>query len=428
LSFDPISPIDDRYYPESKELSRYFSERAVVAERVSLEISYLRLLQRLRIAPKAKVPRFEPSAEEVKEIESRVGHDVKAVELFIRRRLRFAGSSRLAPYVHLGLTSEDTNSLVFGRLLSFSLAEVMIPAYSRLALELSKLAVREASTSMLARTHGRPAVPSTFGKEIAVFAVRLAERIHRLRHSRPSAKLSGAVGTFASFQLMGKKDWPRIFRKFVEDLGLEYEEYSTQVVPWEANSDILHIIININQLMLGLARDLWTYQALDYIRFSRVGRVSSSTMPQKVNPVDLENGEGQAEVSNSLLTLIAYKLQTTRLQRDLSDSVVRRMTGQALAHSLVASKRLVSSLEELTVERETMSADLRRHPEVFAEAAQILARLRGDEKGYEKVMGSLKRGDISLLVDLPSATGGYLGLAPSLARDSQKTVLRLLRP
>ncbi|MDV3293506.1 MAG: hypothetical protein LYZ70_04485 [Nitrososphaerales archaeon] len=425
MNSDPISPIDDRYYDESRELSRYFSERAFVEERVEAELAYLRLLQRLGIAPKGKLPLFRDSFAGVKKIEKRVGHDVKAIELHIRGRLVAQGASRLAPYVHLGLTSEDTNSLAFARLLSMSLAEVMVPEFSSLAIELAKLAGREASTRMLARTHGRPAVPTTFGKELAVFAIRLAERVSLLRASTPSAKVSGAVGTYASFTLMRRADWPRLLRRFVEGMGLRYEEYSTQVVPWESNSDIMHYVININQLIIGLSRDLWTYQALDYIRFVRPGKVSSSTMPQKENPVDLENAEGQAEVSNSLLTLLAYKLQTTRLQRDLSDSVVRRMVGQALAHSLVASKRLLQSLRNMSVDRQAMADDLRKHPEVLAEAIQVMMRLRGDEKGYERVRKTVETGGFSRLGLYTREAGSYDGLAPTLAKGCLKAVRKL---
>jgi len=209
-------------------------------------------------------------------------------------------------------------------------------------------------------------------------------------------------------------------------MGVKYEPYSTQVVPWEANSDILHLVINLNQLMGGLARDLWTYQALDYIRFSRPGKVSSSTMPQKVNPVDLENAEGQAEVSNALLVLIAYKPETTRLQRDLSDSVVKRMTGQALAHSLIAAKRLRFSLGALSIDREEMERDLHNHPEVMAEAVQLMLRLKGDKRGYQRVKRSIESGKFATLGGYAAKAGAYLGDAPSLAKACPRRVRVLL--
>lgn len=426
MNSDPISPVDDRYYPEASELGRYFSERALVEERVVVELAYLRLLQRLGVAPRARIPKLKVSARAVKAIEGRVGHDVKAIELYLQDRLDASGASALSPFVHLGLTSEDTNSLAYARLLGRSLREVMIPAYSSLALALARIAGGEASTPMLARTHGRPALPTTFGKEMAVFAMRVAERVARLKPSRPSAKISGAAGTYASFSLMAKRDWQRALGNLVEKMGMRYEPYSSQVVPWEANSDILHYVINLNHLMAGLSRDLWVYQALGYLRFSRPGKVSSSTMPQKVNPVDLENAEGQAEVSNALLALLAYKPETTRLQRDLSDSVVKRMTGQALAHSLIASKRLMLSLGAMSIERDAMARDLDDHPEVMAEAVQISMRLNGDRRGYQKVKEAIEAGDFQSLRRYASEAGSYQGLAPRLAKECPRRVRALL--
>jgi adenylosuccinate lyase len=423
LSSDSISPIDGRYRKEAEPLAAYFSERALTAERVRVELAYLRLLVKLGVAPKTRVPSIEPSMEEVRRLEASLGHDVKAVEVYLRESLKRSGVKELAPFVHIGLTSEDTNSLAFALLLKGALDNVMIPAYSLLADHVARIARMEAATVMLARTHGRPAVPTTFGKEMAVFAVRIAERVHGLRPLKPMAKFSGAVGTYASFYLLGDRDWPKELASFVGRLGVESPSYSTQVVPGERVSDILHRIININQLMLSLSRDLWLYQTLDYVRFARPGKVSSSTMPQKENPVDLENAEGQVEVSNSLLTLLAYRLQITRMQRDLSDSVIRRMLGQGLAHSLVAARRLMASLEAMKVDRLAMAQDLERHPEAYAEGVQISMRLKGDERGYEKVKAALDRG-ASISSRRPK--GPYLGRAKSLAAECPAVVKRLL--
>jgi adenylosuccinate lyase len=423
LSFDAISPIDGRYRAEAEPLSRYFSERALTQERVKVETAYLGLLVSLGVAPRVRVPTIEPDMKQIKRIEDKLGHDVKAVEVYLRDYLLRTGSRKLAPFVHLGLTSEDTNSLAFASLLERSLKEVMLPAYAALARDTAVIARTEASTAMAARTHGRPAVPTTFGKELSVFAVRLAERVNALRTLRPMAKFSGAVGTFASFKLMGRKDWPLELAKFVEGFGVDSAAYSTQVVPGERLSDILHHAITVNQLMLSLSRDLWLYQTMEFVHFARPGKVSSSTMPQKVNPVDLENAEGQVEISNALLTLLAYKVQVTRLQRDLSDSVVRRMLGQALAHSLVATSRLRASLASMRVDREEMATDLRSHPEVYAEMEQISRRLGGDERGYEKVKSAIDRGTFRARPRDP-----YLGYAVALAEACPDVVDSLLKP
>lgn len=423
MSYDSISPIDGRYRREAAPLDRYFSDRALMAARFKVEVSYLALLGRLGVAPRGRLPRIEPDMGALEELEGRLGHDVKAVEVYIRESLQKSGSPALAPFVHLGLTSEDTNSLAYAILLKSALDEVLVPAYSSMATDLSRLATREAASAMVARTHGRPAVPTTFGKEMAVFAVRLAERVSRLKGLVPMAKFSGAVGTYASFGLLADIDWPGELSRFVAGFGVESAAYSTQVVPGERLSDILHCVININQLMSSLSKDLWLYQTLDYVHFVRRGKVSSSTMPQKENPVDLENAEGQADISNSLLAMMAYRLQQTRLQRDLSDSVVRRMLGQALAHSLVACRRLEGSLASVRVERSTMADDLRGHPEVLAEREQILRRLAGDARGYEKVRASLAKGRF---VPEPGRDE-YLGRSVELARDCGRIVKETLR-
>ena len=423
MSYDAISPIDGRYRGEAAPLGRYFSDRALTSARVKVELEYLRFLVRQGVAPKGKVPRIEPDMKAIGELEAELGHDVKAVEVYIRESLLRSGAAPLAPFVHIGLTSEDTNSLAYALLLKSALREVLIPAYRSLATGIARLAEREASSPMLARTHGRPAVPTTFGREMAVFAVRVAERVSFLDGLTPMAKFSGAVGTFASFGLLGEADWPAKLARFVSSFGVEAADYSTQVVPGERLSDILHGVINVNQLISSLSKDLWMYQTLDYVRFVRPGKVSSSTMPQKENPVDIENAEGQADVANSLLVLIAYRLQQTRMQRDLSDSVVRRMMGQALAHSLVACKRLTASVSSVKADRSAMREDLIRHPEVLAEREQILRRLAGDVRGYEKVRASVGKGEF----DPGSDPTAYLGRSEALARGCGRRVRETLR-
>lgn len=424
MNYDSISPIDGRYRDEAEPLAQYMTERALAKERIRVELAYLSLLVKLGVAPNRRIPKLSLSMEKVKTLETELGHDVKAVEVFLRDSLKSAGVGELGPYVHLGLTSEDTNSLAFALLFRSALNKVMVPEYSSMATKLSVIAKQEARTVMLARTHGRPAIPTTFGKEMAVFAVRVAERVSLLRSMKPMAKFSGAVGTYASFSLMGRRDWRKTLGGFVSSMGVEAAPYSTQVVPGERLSDMLHYVMNINQLMVSLSRDLWLYQTLDYVHFARPGKVSSSTMPQKVNPVDVENAEGQAEISNSLLQLLAYRLQMTRMQRDLSDSVIRRMVGQALGHSLVACSRLISSLDSISVERAVMRRDLSDHPEVYAEAEQVSMRLKGDDRGYEKVKSLFEKGRFSPTL---KGAGAYLGAAPQMALECPKVVSGLLR-
>ncbi|MEM3804232.1 MAG: lyase family protein [Conexivisphaerales archaeon] len=257
---EAISPLDDRYFEEAKEVSRYLSESALIRARVRVEIEYIKLLMSIGIAPKVKLPKFEISVEKVKEIEKKVRHDVKAVELYLREELLKAGVKGLMPFVHLGLTSEDVNSIAYGIMIKSFIDDILLPEYKKVDFALADLAYREAGSIMPARTHGKLAVPTTFGKEMSVFAMRIAERIGKLSKIRPLAKCSGAVGTYASFRLMKDADWMPLLRNFVRHFGLDFAPYTTQIAPYERLSDIMHYIININQVLISLARDLWTDQ------------------------------------------------------------------------------------------------------------------------------------------------------------------------
>ncbi|WP_449461766.1 lyase family protein [Tardisphaera miroshnichenkoae] len=411
-SGDALSPVDGRYRAEVAPLRNLFSERSLFLERARVELLYLRDLVKsgaLEIEPQELDPEAlikvfpEDWYVQVKALEEKLGHDVKALEVWLRGFLEGRGYPRLAPLVHLGLTSDDTNNLAYGLLLKKALDE-MIGQYERLLAKLRDLAKNHAKDVMLARTHGVPAVPTTFGKEMGVFAWRLSERIEALKAIKPYGKLGGAVGNHNALCFLNEEfDWLSFSAKFVSSLGLRYAPLTKQVVPHEATSDVLHQIMLINHIMAELSRDLWTYNMLGLISFQRKG-VSSSTMPHKVNPVDLEDAEGQVDISNSLLSLLAYRLVSTRLQRDLSDSPIRRMMGQALAHSYLACGRVVRALEYMKVNSEFMVNEVRAHPEVLSEAVQVSLRATGDPLGYEEV-----HGNITNMEELKKRVGGELG-------------------
>jgi len=411
-SGDALSPVDGRYRAEVAPLRELFSERSLFLERARVELLYLRDLVKSgalnvepqELDPEALIKSFpEDWYVKVKLLEEELGHDVKALEVWLRGFLQERGYQRLAPLVHLGLTSDDTNNLAYGLLLKKALEEV-IGQYERLLYELRALAKKHAKDVMIARTHGVPAVPTTFGKEMGVFAWRLSERVEALRAIKPYGKLGGAVGNHnALYFLNADFDWLGFSAKFVSSLGLKYAPLTKQIVPHEATSDALHQIMLINHIMAELSRDLWTYNMLGLISFQRKG-ISSSTMPHKVNPVDLEDAEGQSDVSNSLLSLLAYRLVSTRLQRDLSDSPIRRMMGQALAHSYIACGRVIRALEYMKVNSEFMLSEVRAHPEVLSEAVQVSLRASGDPLGYEEV-----HDNISNLEELKKRVRGELG-------------------
>ncbi len=438
---DAISPIDGRYAKEVEELREIFSERGLFRERIFAELSYLDALCRERIFEGLPASIDVESLmelpngwyEEIKELEAKTGHDVKAVELWLRRYLKERGLGTLAPYVHIGLTSEDVNSIAYGRMVLKGI-NVLQGAYKELALTLAKMAEDFSQTRMLARTHGLPAVPTTFGKEVAVFAWRIAMELRELAKAKPYGKLSGAIGSYnALCHLKPDFDWAAFAERFIRRMGLAFAPAAKQTAPNEGMSTLLHHLILLNLTVQELARDLWLYNMLGLVKFER-RRVGSSTMPHKVNPVDLENAEGQVDVANALLKLLAYRTQT-RLQRDLSDSTVKRMIGQALAHSLIACKRLLKALREMSVDKEELLKELKEHPEVLSEAVQVSLRAQGDERGYERVFEGLER-----LKELSDEVKGdlgerlrnlrpedYVGMAPQIALRVAEEVRRMLK-
>jgi adenylosuccinate lyase len=406
LSSDAISPVDGRYYEEVKELAAPSGERELFYRRIYVELKYLEAL----LASNALGFKAELHADEVignigndwfsrvKELEAELGHDVKASEVFTRD---LAG--RFAPYVHLGLTSDDVNSIAIG-LIYLNVRKIIAGRFRDLVSELSEIARKEASTVMMARTHGVPAVPTTFGKEMATYAWRISQALSGMCSEQPYGKLSGAVGSYNSFCIINSEfDWVAFSRSFVESLGLRFPESSKQVAPYEGLSDSLHYLMQLNMIIVELARDLWMYNMLGLVRLERKG-VSSSTMPHKVNPVDLEDAEGQARISNQLLYLIAYEIIPTRLQRDLTDSTVRRNLWLGIAHSYIAAGRLIKSLKHMNVDRGKMLIEVSAHSEALSEAVQVALRAQGHEKGYEEVWQNIDR-----LEELKAGVTGELG-------------------
>lgn len=438
---DAISPVDGRYAKEVGELREIFSERGLFRERIFVELSYLAALCKdnvfeglpasIDIDPLMKLP--SGWYDEVKELEARTGHDVKAVELWLRKYLKERELELLVPYIHIGLTSEDVNSIAYGRMVLKGIC-VLQRAYRELALTLARMGEEFSQTRMLARTHGLPAIPTTFGKELAVFAWRVAVELKEMAKVKPYGKLSGAVGSYnALYHLRPDFDWLSFAKRFIEEMGLAFVPATKQITLNEGISSLLHHLILLNLTVQELARDLWLYNMLGLIKFERK-RIGSSTMPHKVNPVDLENAEGQVDVANALLRLLAYRTQT-RLQRDLSDSTVRRMLGQAIAHSLIACKRVLKALKELSVDEERMLDELKEHPEVLSEAVQVSLRAQGDERGYERVFEGLERLD-ELTGQVRGKLGerlkglkpeNYIGLAPKIAREVAEKVKEMLR-
>lgn len=400
-----LSPLDGRYARETEPLRHFFSEFAYLRNRVRIEIDYLIALSRNTNLVRAFTA-FEISflqslisdfsivdAHAIKTHENITRHDVKAIEYFLRDKLAATSLADVIAWLHFGLTSEDVNQTAQAIALHDSRDAVILPALEKIISQMSEFARQYKSTPMLARTHGQPAVPTTLGKEIAVFLARLKKQIAILRAHRFEAKLTGAVGNFNALATAAPQiDWQKFSADFIRGYDLEPNMMTTQLLPfdnWLRYFDALRLT---NSILLDFAQDLWRYISDDYFKLRAVaGEVGSSTMPQKINPIDFENAEGNLGIANALLEFYARKLPVSRLQRDLSDSTIRRTFGVALGHSLVAYANLAHGLDRIDANEEKLRADLETHWEIITEGAQTILRAAGMRDAYEQ-LGSLTRG------------------------------------
>jgi adenylosuccinate lyase len=397
-----LSPVDGRYAAAVAPLREYFSEGALIRERIRIEaLWFLQLTTaaspllraplpeavRLRAAELAQEPEQEAAAT-VKETERRINHDVKAVEYFVRSALEAAGAEpAVLELVHFGCTSEDINNLSYARLLRGARGSVLLPELSKLTATLRALADAHAELPMLARTHGQSASPTTFGKEIANVGARLVRAQQRLQSVEILGKWNGAVGNFnAHHAARPDLDWLQISREFVDSQQLRWNPYSTQIEPHDWIAEYCDACAAVNVILIDLCRDLWGYISLGYLRQrSDPSEVGSSTMPHKINPIDFENAEGNFGIANALLRFFADKLPISRWQRDLTDSTVLRNFGTALGHSFIGWKALQRGLGKLGPDRARMAQDLDGAYEVLGEAVQSVLRAAGVPDGYERL-------------------------------------------
>jgi adenylosuccinate lyase len=372
----------------------------------------------------------------VKTIESRINHDVKAVEYFVRDKLTAGGATPAQlELVHFGCTSEDINNLAYARMLRSARA-VLSGELEKVIEKLRGFAHEHAALAMLSRTHGQTASPTTLGKEFANVVARLRRARARLDNVEILAKRNGAVGNYnAQVAALPKVDWRKISAGFIESQGITWNEYSTQIEPHDWIGEFCDALAAINTVLIDFARDSWGYISLGYLRQRAVaGEVGSSTMPHKVNPIDFENAEGNLGVANALLHHFAAKLPISRWQRDLTDSTVLRNVGVALAHSLIAWNALQRGLGKIAADPKTIAHDIERAHEVLGEALQTALRAAGVPNGYE-LLKDFTRGTqvdatgLAAFIDklpLPAAERArlkalapqqYLGLAVEMARS-----------
>ncbi len=394
-----ISPIDGRYRGKCERLDEYFSEFALIRYRVRVEIEYFIALCEIPLPQLAAVnPDIFPElrsiyknftladAERIKSIESVTNHDVKAVEYFLKERWDALGLESFKEFIHFGLTSQDINNTSVPLSIKEALEQVYRPLLMELVEHLEARAEEWKDLPMLAKTHGQPASPTRLGKEIKVFSYRLRRQIALLDAVPVSGKFGGATGNFnAHLTAYPSIDWRDFAARFLNDrLGIEREEYTTQISNYDNMAAIFDALRRINTIILDLDKDMWQYISMEYFKQKiKAGEVGSSAMPHKVNPIDFENSEGNLGIANAVLDHLAMKLPVSRLQRDLTDSTVLRNIGVPLGHMMIALRSTLKGLNKLLLNEAAIARDLDNMWNVVAEGIQTILRREGYPKPYE---------------------------------------------
>jgi adenylosuccinate lyase len=394
-----ISPVDGRYRDKTENLSEYFSEWALIRYRVRVEIEYfiflcetLSPLQSFPIENEKENLRniyrnfSTDDAARVKAIEKITNHDVKAVEYFIKERFDSLSQQAYKEFIHFGLTSQDINNTAVPLMLKEAMETIYYPALQTMTDVLKKDAEAWEEIPMSAKTHGQPASPTRLGKEIRVFVYRMEEQVKLLKATPVSAKFGGATGNFNAHRVaFPTYDWHRLGNRFVgEYLGLEREEWTTQISNYDNLAALFDGLSRINTICIDMCRDFWQYISMDYFKQKiERGEVGSSAMPHKVNPIDFENAEGNLGMANALLRHLSGKLPISRLQRDLTDSTVLRNIGTPLAHTLIAFRSITKGLNKLLLNRQAIADELNHHWAVVAEAIQTILRRENYPQPYE---------------------------------------------
>ena len=403
-----VSPIDGRYFAQVQELRNIFSEYGLIKYRVFVEICWLEHLAEdsgIEELPKFSHTALESirsiredfclqDAERVKQIEASTNHDVKAVEYFIKEKFDTLDELKnCSQFIHFACTSEDINNLAHGLMLKEARDEVIIPILEAIEAKLIEMAHQYASTAIVARTHGQIASPTTLGKEMANVAYRLRRQIAQLKTLDILGKMNGAVGNFNAHNVAYSSiDWNASSEKFVTNLGLTFNPFTTQIEPHDYKAELFDVMARINTILIDFTRDIWGYISVGYFKQRiNAGEVGSSTMPHKVNPIDFENAEGNLGLGNAVLAHMSKKLPISRWQRDLTDSTVLRNMGVGIGYSLISYRSILKGVEKLDVDESRIRNDLEMSWEVLAEPIQTMMRRYGVPEAYEKLK-TLTRG------------------------------------
>ncbi|XP_047316234.1 adenylosuccinate lyase-like [Impatiens glandulifera] len=460
-SLTALSPLDGRYWNKVKQLAPYMSEYGLIRYRVLVEIKWL--LKLSQIPEVTEVPLFSDEAQsflqdlidrfsendalEIKNIEKVTNHDVKAVEYFLKQRCESNPEvAKVLEFFHFACTSEDINNLAHALMLKEALSVVMIPVIDELIKSICNLAKTNSRIPMLSRTHGQPASPTTLGKEMAIFAVRLCRERQELSKTKVMGKFAGAVGNYnAHISAYPEIQWPQVAQEFVESLGLTFNPYVTQIETHDYMAKLFHTMVQFNNILVDFDKDVWGYISLGYFKqITKAGEIGSSTMPHKVNPIDFENSEGNLGKANAVLSFLSTKLPISRWQRDLTDSTVLRNMGEGLGHSLLAYRSTLQGIGKLQVNEAKLFEDLNQTWEILAEPIQTVMRRYGVPEPYEKLK-ELTRGRVVTKerirefienLELPSVAKDnllkltphtYIGAAVELAENVDDEVSSLMK-
>lgn len=447
-----ISPIDGRYANKIDDLRLIFSEFGLMRFRVLVELRWLETLaahpditeikalsdNALNFLNQIYENFSEEDAKRIKDIESTTNHDVKAVEYFIKEKINHNEELKnVSEFIHFACTSEDINNLAYALMLREVRNQILLPLMDNIIQWFENAANSHADISMLARTHGQPATPTTVGKEFANFAVRLKRQQHQFKNIQINGKINGAVGNYnAHKSAYPEVDWIKVSKYFVESFGLHFNSHTTQIEPHDFIAEYAHVCFRFNMIIKDLDRDIWGYISNDYFKQRHVANeVGSSTMPHKINPVDFENSEGNLGIANALLHFFADQLPTSRWQRDLVDSTILRNLGVAIAHSVIAYKATLKGLNKIEINPFKLAQDLDAHWEILSEAIQTVMRRYGIEAPYEKLKDFsrgkiLNKENIKLFIEelnipahaktelLKLTPSNYIGFAAKLAKFS----------
>ncbi len=403
-----ISPIDGRYQNKTKELSPYFSEYALIRERVYVEVEYFIALSEFGLPQLSSVTEEQKmalgkmvedftieDAEAVKEIEQTTNHDVKAVEYWLKDRWAELSMNGTKEFIHFGLTSQDINNTALPHLLHKAIQEVMLPEYKKVLSLLQSKAEEWKAIPMLAHTHGQPASPTLLGKEFQVFVERLTIQLDQLVSTPLTVKFGGATGNFNAHKAaFPDRDWRSFADEFTEKaFGLSRQQTTTQIEHYDQMAAVFHTMVRIDSILIDLCRDVWSYISMHYFTQKVVqNEVGSSAMPHKVNPIDFENAEGNLGIATALFEHLAHKLPISRLQRDLTDSTVLRNQGVPVSHVLIALKSIAKGLDKIEVNSSAINGDLEANWAVVAEAIQNILRREGYPNPYEALKNLTRSG------------------------------------